>query len=204
MSNKTMSLNDLSKELKNRDDHAKVFQENVLSKADDTTAAKEEQKAKDEVLQKQQKEAIDMAVAASPRQLTTRIPRKDRAERAHDNVKAYLLNFKEAKIGSNEKVEALQKVLEVVNRYPKKQVLDEIYKFFVENKKEDFLNPKNALQNTANIEKTSNIKIRVLYEVMYSLAHGTATKKTISLEVIRNIFKSDDFVNWVAVNLPKR
>ena len=49
-----------------------------------------------------------------------------------------------------------------------------------------------------------NYRVRIFYVVMISLANGTATKSNTSIEMIRNIFKADDFPNWVAIRIAKR
>ena len=36
---------------------------------------------------------------------------------------------------------------------------------------------------------------------MYRLAQGTATRKRISLELLRTVLKSEDLVNWIAYKM---
>ena len=83
-------------------------------------------------------------------------------------------------------------------------MLDAVLTFFVNHRDDELLQENNALKNITELDITVHHKVRIFYAVMMELARGTATKKTISIEIIRNIFKTDDFPNWVAVKIAKR
>lgn len=151
-----------------------------------------------------QKASLQSAVkeAAVTKQIKQRVPRTPQ-ERAVDTVQKYLDIFKNAKVGSPDKVDALQRIVTVVTRTPKNNVLNTILKFFKENQDAEWLGPMQALQGTTALDKSTSVRVRLLYETMMQLASGRASRKTISLDMIRNIFESDDFVNWLAVTMSR-
>ena len=179
----------------------------TLTREADTAQAvieNEEKSAEDAIAQQKlaEKSANDEKFST----INQRIEKKavSTTDRAVLAVKRNLEVYKTAAIGSMEKVEALSKITDTVMRLPKKPVLDTILAFFVENKDEDFLAPINALQNTTVLEKSINIRVRLLYEIMSAIARGTASRRTINLDMISNIFASDDILNWVAVKISKK
>ena len=122
--------------------------------------------------------------------------------RVKDDVSIHLENLKLAANGA-QRIAAWCKIIEVVVKYPKKSVFDEIHAFMKANKNEEFLSEAVALQNITTVEMTMHHRIRIFYTVMIGLARKTSTRRNTSIEVIRNIFSSDDFANWVAVQLDK-
>lgn len=122
--------------------------------------------------------------------------------RVKDDVSIHLENLKLAANGA-QRIAAWCKIIEVVVKYPKKSVFDEIHAFMRANKNEEFLSEAVALQNINSVEMTMHHRIRIFYTVMIGLARKTSTRRNTSIEVIRNIFSSDDFANWVAVQLDK-
>ena len=122
--------------------------------------------------------------------------------RVKDDVSIHLENLKLAANGA-QRIAAWCKIIEVVVKYPKKSVFDEIHAFMKANKNEEFLSEAVALQNINTVEMTMHHRIRIFYTVMIGLARKTSTRRNTSIEVIRNIFSSDDFANWVAVQLDK-
>lgn len=130
-----------------------------------------------------------------------RVVRKSRESRIKDNIQNLLEVYKTAKEGSDAKIKALADVVSAIRRQPTTSNLEMVYKFFVANKNETFLDPVHALQRQAVLDRDVNIKVRVFWRVMYSLAKGTATRRNTHLDTIRTIFSSDDFVNWVAFKL---
>lgn len=189
-------------------------QATVLSKPEDKTAATAEHAQKDAARSQEQTTALAASVAlengsaaaatvTQSTSVTQRLPKKSRHERASDTIQKYLAVIKESPIGSADTVDAWSKIIDTISRYPKKNVLDSVYAFFTENKDEDFLHEMNALANTAMLEKSVNIRVRLLYEIFHGLAHGRATRRTISLDTVRTIFGSDDLVNWIATKLPR-
>lgn len=175
----------------------------ILSKPDDTTKAKEETAARDAEVQAQQ--AAELAKAADENDIKRQAFRervnKSGHERAVDSVAVQLEIYKNSEVGSAQKVEAMQKILTTVKRYPKNNVLNTILDFFIQYKDEEWLGPLQALQGTAILDKSTNIRVRAFYEIMMELAKGTASKKTIALDMIRNLFESDDLVNWISVKM---
>ena len=121
--------------------------------------------------------------------------------RTVDAVNRYLEIIATAKYASAERVTAWQRLVEAVDRVPKRKVLDAILKFFRDNAEEDFLTEVNALQGTTALEPSVNMKVRLLYGMFRKMASPGATRKSLSLETIRSVWQSDDLVNWVAVNL---
>lgn len=122
--------------------------------------------------------------------------------RVKDDVGIHLENLKTAANGA-QRILQWCKIIEVVVKYPKKSVFDEIHAFFKANKNEEFLSEAVALQHINSVEMTMHHRIRIFYTVMIGLARKTSTRRNTSIEVIRNIFSSDDFANWVAVQLDK-
>ena len=126
--------------------------------------------------------------------------RKSRVERARDNIEVLLDTYKNGE-KSEERIKAFSILVQTIRRQPKTSILETVYKFFVANKDEEFLDPAHALQSQATLSKDESIKVRIFWRIMYSLAKGTATRKNTSLDTLRTIFQSDDFVNWVAYKL---
>ena len=123
--------------------------------------------------------------------------------RAKDNVQAHLENFKNATTAGT-RISALAKVVDIVVKFPKKAIFDEIYTFFLDNRQEAFLQENTALQGITLLDPTLHQRVRILYMVMITIARGNATRRNISIELLRNIFSNDDFANWVAVKLSRR
>lgn len=124
-----------------------------------------------------------------------------KSRKVRDDVSIYLENFKISPIGSPNRINALLKIVELITRLPKKSILDEILAFFKENKEAEFLKEQNALQGITTVDMTQHHRIRILYSVMIGLARRTANKRNTSVNMIRNIFNSDDIANWVAIQL---
>ena len=124
-----------------------------------------------------------------------------KSKKVRDDVSIYLENFKIAPIGSPNRINALLKIVELITRLPKKSILDEILAFFKEDKEAEFLKEQNALQGITTVDMTQHHRIRILYSVMIGLARRTANKRNTSVNMIRNIFNSDDIANWVAIQL---
>ena len=124
-----------------------------------------------------------------------------KSKKVRDDVSIYLENFKISPIGSPNRINALLKIVELITRLPKKSILDEILAFFKENKEAEFLKEQNALQGITTVDMTQHHRIRILYSVMIGLARRTANKRNTSVNMIRNIFNSDDIANWVAIQL---
>ena len=140
------------------------------------------------------KEPVKSVIGATPPQ---------KAKRARDSVTVHLENLKNSPNAMG-RIAAWVRIIEVVTRFPKKSVLDEILTFFKENKDEAFLSESVALQGINTVEMTVHQKLRIFYTVMIGLAKRVATRKNTSIEVIRNIFASDELANWVAIQLDKR
>ena len=75
--------------------------------------------------------------------------------------------------------------------------------FFQMHRKDEFLQEQNALQGTETLSRIINLRVRVLYSVMRSLA-GNNSRNSINAGVVRSIFKNDDLTNWVAVQTTSR
>src|SRR5574344_885270 len=129
----------------------------------------------------------------SVRRLNTPIDRQTRlAAKIKDTIITSLDKYINPRTGNSERIQSVAKVL------------DAVLAFFVTHRDDDLLQENNALKNITELDITVHHKVRIFYAVMMELARGTATKKTISIEIIRNIFKTDDFPNWVAVKIAKR
>ena len=139
------------------------------------------------------------------RHLNTSIDRKTKlAGKVKDTINTSLIKYINPKSGNSERIQALAKIVDGVIKQPTKDVLDTILAFFIEHRDNDLLQENNALKNITELDVTIHHKVRIFYTVMMGLARGTATKKNTSIEIIRNIFKSDDFPNWVAIKIAKR
>ena len=174
----------------------------VLSKTEDTTDATTASENAAAVSSEEQTAALKTAAATSTA-VKNPISKRPAAERAADTVKKNLDLLRDSAYDSNDHNVAWKRLVEVIERSPKKIILDTIKVFFIKHKNDDFLNALNALQGTVALEQSINIRVRLLYSIMMSIATDTATRKTVSLEMVRTVFKSDDFVNWVAVNLSR-
>jgi hypothetical protein len=205
MSAKTsISISELAKSVKS-DSEALSNIENeintasVLTKADTSAVTKEEVETVLNKASEKQKAAATEAQKFVARVETKTV--KTKAERAYDIVAEQLDVYKNATIGSADKVDALVKIVDAVTKAAKKSMLDLIYKFFSTNKDADFLQEANALQGIERVAKTNNIKIRVFYGALRALTLTPVSKDGLNLDVIRQIFRSDDFTNWCAVKL---
>jgi len=205
MSAKTsISISELAKSVKS-DSEALSNIENeintasVLTKAETSAVTKEEVETVLNTASEKQKAAATEAQKFVARVETKTV--KTKAERAYDIVAEQLDVYKNATIGSADKVDALVKIVDAVTKAAKKSMLDLIYKFFSTNKDADFLQEANALQGIERVAKTNNIKIRVFYGALRALTLTPVSKDGLNLDVIRQIFRSDDFTNWCAVKL---
>lgn len=152
-------------------------------------------------------ENIQQAISehGTVRRLNTPVDRQARlAAKIKDTILTNLDKYINPKTGSSDRIQALAKIVDGITKQPTKEVLDTVLAFFTTNRDNDLLQENNALKNITELDITVHHKVRIFYAVMMELARGTATKKTISIEIIRNIFKTDDFPNWVAVKIAKR
>ena len=158
----------------------------------------------------EKKTTVIIPTIIKPTMVNTSAPKKTvigvknpvpKSKKVRDDVSIYLENFKIAPIGSPNRINALLKIVELITRLPKKSILDEILAFFKENKEAEFLKEQNALQGITTVDMTQHHRIRILYSVMIGLARRTANKRNTSVNMIRNIFNSDDIANWVAIQL---
>lgn len=122
-----------------------------------------------------------------------------RDEGLEAKVLARLNAYKESTVPS-ERAYNLSELIKLVNTYPKNSVLNAILSFFKENKDEEFLDEKHALQGIETAGSSFVNKIRVMYDIMMKFANNEASSSTINIGVIRNVFK-DDVANWVAFKL---
>lgn len=175
----------------NNDTQAK--QEAAVAAAKDTAA---QHKAAQEAAKEQTVDKPSVEGTA----ITNRV-KKTGDMRTIDAVNRYLDTIATATYASAERVTAWQRLVESVDRMPKRKVLDAILKFFRDNADEDFLSEINALQGTTALEPSVSVKVRMLYGLFRRMASPGATRKSLSLETIRSVWQSDDLVNWVAVNL---
>ena len=179
-----------------------VKQAAALKKEADSTGALEIAKAKQEQANAKQHEQLEKAknesFARPPKPLSTS------EERVFDQIQNQLKAISSNPIGSKATVVAWGRIVELLDKSAKKNVLDAILAFFVANKNADFLAEKNALQGTQVMNKSRNLKLRLLYATMKEISNGTAAKGSINIGVIRNIFKNEDITGWVAKQLADR
>ena len=154
-----------------------------------------------------QEENIQQAISeqGSVRRLNTPVDRQTRlAAKIKDTIITSLDKYINPRTGNSERIQSLAKVVDGISKQPTREVLDAVLTFFVNHRDDEILQENNALKNITELDITVHHKVCLSYAVMMELARGTATKKTISIEIIRNIFKTDDFPNWVAVKIAKR
>lgn len=132
------------------------------------------------------------------KRIQERLVQRTRAERIFDTTKANLEIYRTAKIGTPAKVEALTKVLDAALRSPSRSLLNLIYDFFRANRNESFLSPINALQGTIGLERITNLKLRLFYDIMMRLANNEANNRTLNMDMIKTVFRNEDFTNWVS------
>jgi len=165
--------------------------------------------SKEEVARAAQKEqqALAQASTGQVKVLNTGLSASTKArlkDRVRDSINVNLTKYNDESLSSNERVRALSKIIEGVIAKPKKEILDDILKFFREHRNDEALQEAHALQGLMLLEKADHYRARVFYVVMMGLARGTANRSNISVEAIRTLFRSDDFPNWVAVQLARR
>lgn len=132
------------------------------------------------------------------KRIRERTVQRTRAERIFDTTKANLEIYRTAKIGTPAKAEALAKVLDAALRSPSRSLLNLIYDFFRANRNESFLSPINALQGTTDLERITNLKLRLFYDIMMRLANNEANNRTLNMDMIKTVFKNEDFTNWIS------
>lgn len=183
-------ISNFSKDFRNRDNKSSTeeVKTSITSEATDVTVEDKSTKT----------EEVSQAIhVANPAAISV-------AERISNEVISILSAFERAKIGSAEKVKAWERLIGFIKIHPKKIILDKVLEFFIKHKDDPMLSETNALQGIAALDKTYNLRAKILYDVMINIANHTASPRTISLEMIRNIFRSDDFVNWIAFKIDQR
>lgn len=125
-------------------------------------------------------------------------------DRVLDTINLNLDKYADASNSVADRTKALAKIIEGVVSKPKKEVLDNILKFFYAHRNDPALQEENALQGLMLLDKPDHYRARVFYTVMIGLARGTANQRNTSIDAIRTVFGSDDFPNWVAIKLAKR
>ena len=186
------ALNTLTAALKNAD---------VLDKTEDSSAAINQLNDSVKSITEKQNKAIEKDVQYNVRDTVKIHPTND--ERAFDVIENQLKIIESTEIGSQRCVSAWAKIADIVQKNSKKNILDNILLFFQMHRKDEFLQEQNALQGTETLSRIINLRVRVLYSVMRSLAGGVG-RNTINAGVVRSIFKNDDLTNWVAVQTNSR
>lgn len=130
--------------------------------------------------------------------VTTKV-KVDQNTRAIDKVSLKLHNYLESPIGSTAKTQALKELVHVICAYPKKPVLDLVYKAFVENHNSEALDPMNALQGLQKFAPSDNWKARMLYQVMMKLSSGDSTIR-LSTDTIHNVL-GEEIATWVTAKI---
>lgn len=178
-------------------------QSDVLNKTEDDSAVVASMRAETAKVTEAQTKAIDDSVAYEKASEPVKI-RLTSEERAYDVVDAQLSILEKTDIGSQKAVAAWAKIVDTLSRHAKKNTLDNILFFFRVHRKDEFLQEQNALQGTETLSRSVNIRVRLLYSAMRSLSSNSASKETLNVGVIRNIFKNDDLTNWIAVQMSER
>jgi hypothetical protein len=183
-------ISNFSKDFRNRDNKSSTEEVKTSITSEATNVTVEDKSVKTE-------EVSQAIHVANPAAISV-------AERISNEVISILSAFERAKIGSAEKVKAWERLIGFIKIHPKKIILDKVLEFFIKHKDDPMLSETNALQGIAALDKTYNLRAKILYDVMINIANHTASPRTISLEMIRNIFRSDDFVNWIAFKIDQR
>lgn len=150
------------------------------------------------------KESADEQIVAVEKQHLTKTTTVRLNNRVRDAIETNLEKYTNAKLSARERVQALAKLIEGVTKQPKKDILDNILAFFYKHKDDELMQEANALQGLTVLDKNTHYRARMFYMVMISLARGIATRSNTSVEAIRTLFRTDDFANWVAMQLTKR
>lgn len=187
----------------NSSDVLEALTEETVQTSEEVTVATEDRSIEEPVVVAPVEPKVEPKVEQVEKKVETVVKKPTAVvRRVKDDVSIHLENLKLAANGA-QRIAAWCKIIEVVVKYPKKSVFDEIHAFMKANKNEEFLSEAVALQNINSVEMTMHHRIRIFYTVMIGLARKTSTRRNTSIEVIRNIFSSDDFANWVAVQLDK-
>lgn len=186
----------------NASEMTKKITANILHKSENTEQAQEEQNMKDIHRKEQQQQALNEAVTSN-RILRASIerPRRTREQRLSDTLASALNELYSAPSGSSNAVSSWAKLIDIIDRLPKRETFDTILKFFIAHRKDEFLHQMNALQGIEVLTQENNLKVRVLYETMRNLASGQANDRNLSVRLLRSIFKQDAFPDWVSVKL---
>lgn len=181
--------------------NAAIKNADVLDKTEDDSAAIAQLNETIKDTTEKQNKAIEKDVTFNRRDTVKVHLTND--ERAYDVVDNQLKIIESTEFGSQRCVNAWAKIVDIVQKNSKKNILDNILLFFQMHRKDEFLQEQNALQGTETLSPIVNLRVRVLYSVMRSLA-GNNSRNSINAGVVRSIFKNDDLTNWVAVQTTAR
>ena len=181
--------------------NAAIKNADVLDKTEDDSAAIAQLNETVKDTTEKQNKAIEKDVVINRRDTVKVHLTND--ERAYDVVDNQLKIIESTEFGSQRCVNAWAKIVDIVQKNSKKNILDNILLFFQMHRKDDFLQEQNALQGTETLSRIVNLRVRVLYSVMRSLA-GNNSRNSINAGVVRSIFKNDDLTNWVAEKTTSR
>lgn len=164
-------------------------------------AAKIEPVVSEEIKKEIEKEATQVEI---PKTVLKSKVTVDPTTRAFDQIQVFLDQWAKMPANDPKKSDILINVVRLIQKQPKKIILDSLLEFFRLNRNKEFIDPAHALQSTQNLAPVDSIRVRILYGIMYKLSHNQATRENINLETIRSIFRSDDLTNWVAVQIETR
>lgn len=172
----------------------------IFNKTVDTTQATAEHELRDTETKAAQTAALAQAAteAKIKANLVTRPYKRTRAERVLANTQRNLDTFKTAPIGSAARLEAFVKIMDAVERDGTKDLVEMVYKFFLTYRDDAILSPLNALQGISSLEPSTNEKLKLFYDIMLQLANNQANKNRLSIDMIRSVFKNDNFVSWIS------
>jgi len=113
-----------------------------------------------------------------------------------DHIKRYLDLCKEGNLHKttqdiSAKVRSFQNILEYALNNPEKEVLDEVYKFFHQNK-DQILDPRFALQGVHRLQRPIRERIETMYTLFRSITNDYKGKN--NYEVARQILGNQDAI----------
>lgn len=151
-----------------------------------------------------QQNALQKAINTDTITIKDRPIRRSREERVYDRVMISLTQYRDAPIGSLDRIVAIQRAMEGSLKQPKKHLLDAVLNFFKENKTHKGFQETTALQRIATLTPTARLQLEIWFRLFMMLATRRASKKNISLNQVRSIFKNEEFLNWLAVTMSRQ
>lgn len=165
----------------------------VLDKSIDSTEANKETAVKDVTRSIAQNAAIKKA--------STKMYRS-RQELDESRLPHYLELYQNADTPAA-RANAMANVVNIACKAITNEPLDMVLDFFRKHRNDEFLHETVGLQGVVSLQPSIGRKVRLFYTVLRGIANNSYNRRNIQMELIRNVFRSDTFVNWITARLPR-